>query len=335
MGINKVYRQLNMSSVPAEAGEFLVNYAVSSACAALDIPWEDGVRALVRQAHELCLMPDNRKCINGMMRDLGFFLQPGIRKEYYPISRLCEDMPEKYGSDAVAVVIGRNAQVCAHAFAIMPDDDGKFYAYYPMASDNLLELERHASQVWVRWPDGEDHSPKARKSGGRKSSGKASGAGEGSGDGGENQIKHAGDSEYFHFANKNPAGNFTGDCVVRGVASALDVSWHEALDELVRAGEYRFPMVNTDIIFPELMKNRGCIRCMPAGKRGIKASAICEMLDKSCPEGTRALVHFGKHHVAAIVPVDCGDGRVRHKVEDTWNSSFRLVSEFWICEGLR
>ena len=314
--INKVYRQLNMNPDPSIFEKSLCSYAVSSTAAALDIPWEEAVRALYSQAHDLCLMPQNRKCINGMMSSLGFYQQPGIYRYYYPVSQLCADFPEKYGEDAVAVVLGDNENVCAHAFAIKPGEDGRFYAYYPMKGTELLDLERHASCIWVRWPDGQDHSPKKRRSGGRKAGPKP-------------EYEPTKDNEHFHYVNRNPANNNEGDCVVRGVASALDISWHEALDELVRAADYKYPVVNQNMVYTKLLEDKGYFCMHPVRKGGIRAWELCEQMDELCSHGERAFVDFRKAHAAAIVPVYEGDG-YRYKVEDTWDSSDNLISEVWI-----
>lgn len=46
--------------------------------------------------------------------------------------------------------------------------------------------------------------------------------------------------------------------------------------------------------------------------------------------GERIFAHVGRLHVAAIVPVSSEDGSKSYKIIDSWDSSARLIGEYWV-----
>lgn len=61
---------------------------------------------------------------------------------------------------------------------------------------------------------------------------------------------------YRYFMN-NPVGAKVGDCAVRAVSKALDLSWDEAFDILVDTAKLRGDMPNSNAIIDEVLSDYG------------------------------------------------------------------------------
>ena len=173
---------------------------------------------------------------------------------------------------------------------------------------------RGVAQVWLRWPDGVDRSPFPRRPGkpprvrGRKL---------------------PPETDCYRPFQPNPQGNSTGDCVVRGMAGVLGLSWEESLETLLAEGD---PTVNSSRVYEKVLARRGFVRCKPLTDRGrrLDGAAFCKELDWRCREGERVLAHVGRSHVAAVLPQPRPQGGTRYKILDSWDSTDRKIGEFWV-----
>lgn len=116
--------------------------------------------------------------------------------------------------------------------------------------------------------------------------------------------------------NPNPAGRRTGDCTVRAVAKALDMTWEEAYWALAINGALMGDMPSGDSVVGSLLRQHGfrrsvvptvCPECYTAAE-----------FARDNPVGTYVLGFGG--HVATI-----RDG----VLYDSWDSSNEMPQYYW------
>lgn len=120
---------------------------------------------------------------------------------------------------------------------------------------------------------------------------------------------------YVYF-NDNPVGSRVGDCAVRAISKALDISWEDAYAKLVVNGFRMADMPSSNNVIASVLRMHGFRR---------------EAIPDSCPEcytikdfvedhpkGTY-IVGTGNHVVAVV------DGRYY----DSWNSGDEVPIYYW------
>lgn len=120
----------------------------------------------------------------------------------------------------------------------------------------------------------------------------------------------------YQYYNPNPAGRSVGDCAIRAIAKALDLSWDDAYDLVTEAGKKMADMPSSDSVWGAVLRMNGFYR---------------EVLPNTCPDcytardfcwdnpvGTYVLGFGG--HVATVK-----DGILF----DSWNSSDEIPQFFW------
>lgn len=116
--------------------------------------------------------------------------------------------------------------------------------------------------------------------------------------------------------NPNPLGKNTGDCVIRALSAALDLTWDEAFWEVVEEAYRQKEMPSSNAVWGAVLKHNGFHR-----------SAIpdtcpdCYTVNDFCadhPEGTYVL-GTGSHAVAVI------DGTF----VDSWDSGNEVPVYYW------
>lgn len=117
--------------------------------------------------------------------------------------------------------------------------------------------------------------------------------------------------------NNNPAGRRVGDCAVRAISVALDVSWEDAYTMLCEAGFNMADMPSSNGVWGAVLRQHGFYR------EGLpNFCPDCYTADDFCrdnPVGTYVL-GFG-NHVATII-----DG----VLYDSWDSSREIPVYFWV-----
>ena len=120
----------------------------------------------------------------------------------------------------------------------------------------------------------------------------------------------------YVYYNPNPVGRIVGDCAVRAVSKALDVSWEDAYAMITTNGYRMGDMPSSDSVWGSVLRQNGfykqiipntCPDCYTAGD-----------FARDNPVGTYVLGFGG--HTATIV-----DG----KLYDSWDSSQEIPQYYW------
>lgn len=64
----------------------------------------------------------------------------------------------------------------------------------------------------------------------------------------------------WRYYNPNPAGRMVGDCSVRAVSAALDVSWDEAFDMVADMAKGMCDMPSSDAVWGAVLRQHGFVR---------------------------------------------------------------------------
>lgn len=120
----------------------------------------------------------------------------------------------------------------------------------------------------------------------------------------------------YTYYNPNPIARKVGDCAVRAVAKALDLSWEEAYITLMANGLSMGDMPSSDSVWGAALRQNGFYRkAMPDT---CPDCYTAQDFSNDHPEGTYVLGFGG--HVATIVDGD---------LYDSWDSSEEIPQFFW------
>lgn len=123
----------------------------------------------------------------------------------------------------------------------------------------------------------------------------------------------------WKFYNPNPAGRMVGDCSVRAISKALDISWEEAYAQTSSNGYLMCDMPSSDAVWGAVLRERGFSR--HAVPNSCPACYTIQEFAKDHPEGIYVVATGG--HVATI-----RDGILF----DSWDSSMETVAYYWAKE---
>ena len=116
--------------------------------------------------------------------------------------------------------------------------------------------------------------------------------------------------------NNNPTGRRVGDCAVRAVSVALDISWESAYRKMCDAGYRMGDMPSSDSVWGAVLRQNGFYRT------AIPNTCLdCYTAEEFCrdnPEGTFVLGFGG--HVATVI-----DGNLY----DSWDSRREIPVYVW------
>lgn len=122
--------------------------------------------------------------------------------------------------------------------------------------------------------------------------------------------------ETWIYFNSNPRKRSVGDCAVRAVSRALDVSWKRAYSLLTEEGYAVCDMPSSDAVWGSVLRRHGFV------KRAILDEAYTARdFCIDYPQGVYVLAFGG--HVATVV-----DGYLF----DSWNSSNEVVQYYYELE---
>lgn len=116
--------------------------------------------------------------------------------------------------------------------------------------------------------------------------------------------------------NPNPTGRLVGDCAVRAVARALEISWEDAYNMIASNGYAMGDMPSSDSVWGSVLRQHGFYR-----KAIPNSCPDCYTVSDFCmdnPVGTFVLGFGG--HVATVVDGD---------LYDSWNSSMQIPVYVW------
>ena len=123
----------------------------------------------------------------------------------------------------------------------------------------------------------------------------------------------------FVYENPSPFGKKIGDCVIRAIAIATDLSWDEAFDVLTEYGRAFKNLPNANEVWGAYLKDNGFTR------HAIENTCPdCYTIRDFCHDHPRGkyVVATGSHVVAAI------NGRYY----DAWDSGEEIPQFYWEAE---
>ena len=121
--------------------------------------------------------------------------------------------------------------------------------------------------------------------------------------------------------NPNPCGRKVGDCAVRAISKALDVSWEAAYISLALNGLQMCDVISSDAVSGSVLRQHGFKRyTLP---NSCPECYTAEEFCKEYPVGTYVL-YFGGH----VACVDSGT------LYDAWDSSNEIVQYYWTKEEI-
>ena len=124
----------------------------------------------------------------------------------------------------------------------------------------------------------------------------------------------------WEYYNPNPIGmNGVGDCAVRAIAKALDISWEQAYTKLCVNGFLMGNLPNADIVWGAVLRESGFNRSVIPN-----TCPECFTVDDFCKEHPKGVfVVKSQDHVATVV-----DG----VLYDSWDSSRNVPIYYWTNE---
>ena len=269
---------------------------------------EDAFKHHIQNAKTLGLMPDDFKVIKLTLADYGFVMQ-STHLENVNFSDVVAALGTSINAPSTVFITLRDyLHVGGYMVSLQTDGSHGFRLTCPDPKPQKIGWET-ATHVWIRWDDFVDRSPFPRKSANRHTA--------------YSKKREVGDTDSFRFFNPNPCSNFIGDCVVRAVSGAMDISWNEAMDRLASVGE---TTVNAREVYPKVLEREGftCHKPLTRNGRRLTGRDFCIEMDKQCQNGERIFAHSGRSHAVAIVPVDG-----HYRVIDSWDSTSHTIGDFW------
>ncbi len=116
--------------------------------------------------------------------------------------------------------------------------------------------------------------------------------------------------------NPNPAGRRVGDCAVRAISKALNVSWESAYLMIIGAGYLMADMPSSDSVWGAVLRKNGFYR---------------EAIDNTCPDCYTA-EDFCMDHPYGIYVLGFGGHVATAKdglLYDSWDSSQEIPQFYW------
>ena len=247
----------------------LAQSAVNAVAIARDLTWREAYECLIAQAHKLSCMPGDEECVEAMLKEQGFFLQPGISGGM-TVEDLCRTMDEKCRNGQAALAKLSNYGNKSRMIAIVPGES-EIYS----AKGTEFHRGCQVTAVWIRWTDGMDHSPVPRRKGISKKKIKESSL----------PVEH----RCFQYYQPNPENRFLGDCVIRGISAVCGMDWHKTVDCLAKSGEYAYIAINNRDVYSVFLKRKGFVRHDRIKRNGrmLTGSEFCDEMTVTYRSGER------------------------------------------------
>ncbi len=118
----------------------------------------------------------------------------------------------------------------------------------------------------------------------------------------------------------NPCGRAVGDCSVRALSKALNMSWEEAYDEICTAGYNMCDMPSSDSVWGAVLRKYGFYR-----KSLPSFCPSCYTVEDFCDDYPIGIYVLGLGgHVTTVIDGD---------IYDSWDSSQEIPVYFWYKKG--
>jgi hypothetical protein len=123
----------------------------------------------------------------------------------------------------------------------------------------------------------------------------------------------------YIYYNPNPVARSVGDCAVRAIAKALDISWEDAYAKIVVNGFRMGDMPSSDAVWGAVLRMHGFYR-----KSIPNRCPDCYSAEDFCRDHPRGVYVLGfGGHVATVVDGD---------LYDSWDSSDEIPQYYWYRE---
>ena len=120
----------------------------------------------------------------------------------------------------------------------------------------------------------------------------------------------------WEYYNPNPAGRMVGDCSVRAVSAALDLSWDEAFDLLAHNAREMCDMPSSDAVIGSVLRQHGFVR---------------SIIPSSCPD-CYTVGDFAADFARGTYVLGTGQHSVCVRdgvIYDSWDSRSEIPSFMW------
>lgn len=121
----------------------------------------------------------------------------------------------------------------------------------------------------------------------------------------------------FKYYQPNPCGRIVGDCAVRAISAALNLSWEESFDLLTKFARNMCDMPSSDEVWGAVLRANGFYKELTPGD-GYEVYNFC----KDNPKGVFVLGLGG--HVTTVIDGD---------VYDSWNTLREVPIYVWYMKG--
>ena len=126
-----------------------------------------------------------------------------------------------------------------------------------------------------------------------------------------------GDIMRFEKTNNNPLGIKTGDCVIRAISLALNKSWDEVFNDLVKIAKIKKSVPNQDIVYFSYLEKYE--RVTIKAEKDKKRLKVEDIKYKNC------VVKVANHITCIKDGVLC----------DIWDIRKKAVYRYWIIEEIK
>lgn len=132
------------------------------------------------------------------------------------------------------------------------------------------------------------------------------------------------DTKYFHYYNANSHNHKTGDCVIRALCTATEISWEDCLTELFNIAVKKGYEPSDDKPVSVFLENHGFIKCKEPRYADNTKMTVEHWLEHVRPsKHNKVVATVGSHHIVAIM---------NGVVNDIWNSSRQTMHSYWVKE---
>lgn len=109
----------------------------------------------------------------------------------------------------------------------------------------------------------------------------------------------------------------------------MEISWSEAVDLLAEEGD---STINHGPVYKDLLRKKGFMqhKALLCNGRKLNGKDFCAEMTRRYHSGERIFAHLGRCHAGAILPVKDSEDRIVYKIHDSWDSTNRLVGEYWV-----
>ena len=284
--------------------------------------WQTSYKNLLEEAHTLGLMPDDIHCVKALLAKQGFFQQPRVKNQV-SIEEFCRVMNHRCHDGQIAVIQVATRSIGPTLYVVVPGENVKNIGKSNRVEQYLCVGPEYPAvnliqEVWIKWKDGEDHSPIKRRKGRSTSSPVA---------------REIPDTGSFHYHLGNPAGKNIGDCSVRALSSACGISWYEAMNRLVKSTDYLTTRINIDSYISKTLEREGFVKHHPIcdGGKLLTGKEFCSKMSSRYRHGEKIVAYIGRSHIAAVLPFREED-TIRYKIVDSWDSTSKKIGTYFVKE---